>query len=170
MLVASRKIWKARARLFAATAAEAWRGVLAFIRRWDKDALERAEIDARKAERRLREAINALPEGVVILDAQGRYVLWNEKYAEIYHRSADLFKPSRRLADTLRIGVARGDYPDAIGREEAWIAERLNLLKNPGVRHEQRLADGRWIMIEDRATSDGGVIGLRIDITEMKEQ
>ncbi len=159
-----------RARLFAAASAEAWLGFLAFVRRWDKDALERAEIDARTAERRLREAIDVLPEGIVFLDAQGRYILWNEKYAEIYHRSADLFKPSRRLADTLRIGVARGDYPDAIGREEAWIAERLNLLKNPGMRHEQRLADGRWIMIEERATSDGGVIGLRIDITEMKEQ
>src|SRR5471032_2780662 len=170
MQKASQRRWRVRARLFAAASAEAWLGFLTFVRRWDKDALERVEIDARTAERRLREAIDVLPEGIVFLDAQGRYILWNEKYAEIYHRSADLFKPSRRLADTLRIGVARGDYPDAIGREEAWIAERLNLLKNPGVRHEQRLADGRWIMIEERATSDGGVIGLRIDITEMKEQ
>ena len=144
--------------------------VVAFIRRWDKDALERAEIDARKAERRLREAIDVLPEGIVFLDAEGRYILWNERYADIYRRSADLFAPGRKLADTLRIGVARGDYPDAIGREDEWIAERLALLTNPGVRHEQRLSDGRWIMIEERATSDGGVIGLRVDITDMKEQ
>ena len=142
----------------------------AFLRRWDKDALERAEGDARRAERRLREAIDALPEGIVFLDSEGRYVLWNERYAEIYHRSADLFAPGRKLEETLRIGVARGDYPDAVGREEDWIAERLALLKNPGVRHEQRVSDGRWIMIEERATSDGGVIGLRVDITEMKEQ
>ena len=144
--------------------------VLAFVRRWDKDALERAELDARKAERRLREALDVLPEGIVFLDAEGRYILWNKTYADIYHRSADLFAPGRKLADTLRIGVARGDYPDAVGHEDEWIADRLALLKNPGVRHEQRISDGRWIMIEERATSDGGVIGLRVDITEMKEQ
>ena len=141
-----------------------------YLRRWDKDALERAEGEARRAEKRLREAIDALPEGIVFLDREGRYVLWNKRYAEIYHRSADLFEPGAKLEETLRIGVARGDYPDAIGREEQWIAHRLALLKNPGVRHEQRVSDGRWIMIEERATSDGGVIGLRVDITEMKQQ
>jgi signal transduction histidine kinase/ActR/RegA family two-component response regulator len=154
-------------------ASAALRGVKAvagFLRRWDKDALERAEGEARKAERRLREAIDVLPEGIVFLDGDGRYILWNKRYAEIYHRSADLFAPGRRLEDTLRIGVARGDYPDAVGREEAWITERLALMKNPGIRHEQRVSDGRWLMIEERATSDGGVIGLRVDITEMKEQ
>ena len=41
---------------------------------------------------------------------------------------------------------------------------------NPRGRHEQHLADGRWIMIEERRTSDGGVIGLRVDITEMKRR
>ncbi len=144
--------------------------MVAFMRRWDKDALARAELNALRAEQRLREAIDVLPEGIVFLDAEGRYILWNKKYADIYRRSADLFEPGRKLADTLRIGVARGDYPDAIGREDDWVAERLALMKNPGVRHEQRISDGRWIMIEERATSDGGVIGLRVDITEMKEQ
>ena len=129
-------------------------------------ALERAAL----AETRLRAAIDALPEGVVFLDPEGRYILWNQRYAEIYHRSADLFAPGRRLADTLAVGVARGDYPEAIGREAEWIAERLGLMASPGRRHEQRLSDGRWILIEERRTADGGLIGVRIDITELKEQ
>ena len=133
-------------------------------------ALKLAEQQAQRAEARLREAINVLPEGLVFLDPEGRYVLWNEKYAEIYHRSADLFCEGAKLADTLRVGVARGDYPEAVGREEAWLAERLALLDNPGQRHQQRLADGRWVMIEERRTSDGGTIGLRVDITDMKDQ
>ena len=74
--------------------------------------------DARTADARLREAIDILPQGIVFLDSQGRYVLWNEEYAKIYHRSADLFKVGTRLADTLRVGVMRGDYPAAKGREE----------------------------------------------------
>ncbi|MGE3228499.1 MAG: putative bifunctional diguanylate cyclase/phosphodiesterase [Hyphomicrobium sp.] len=125
---------------------------------------------ARTANARLREAIDILPQGIVFLDSAGRYVLWNEQYAKIYHRSADLFKEGARLADTLRIGVLRGDYPEAKGREDEWIAERLRKMMTPGERHEQWLSDGRCILIEERRTNDGGVIGLRVDITELKER
>ena len=93
---------------------------------------EAAIAEARKSHDRLREAIDILPQGIVFLDADGRYILWNKKYAEIYSRSSDLFKPGARLQDTIRIGVERGDYPDAIGREEEWIAERIARLHQPG--------------------------------------
>jgi PAS domain-containing protein len=95
---------------------------------------------ARIAEERLRAAIDAMPEGVVFLDPDKRYILWNKRYAEIYAASADLFQPGAKLADTLRIGVERGDYPEALGREDAWIAERLARLDQPGDPHEQRSA------------------------------
>jgi PAS domain-containing protein len=131
---------------------------------------EAAIAEARKSHERLREAIDILPQGIVFLDAEGRYILWNKKYSEIYNRSSDQFKPGARLQDTIRIGVERGDYPEAIGREEEWIAERLGKLYQPGERHEQVLADGRCILIEERLTEDGGVIGLRVDITELKQR
>ena len=131
---------------------------------------EAAIADARKSHERLREAIDILPQGIVFLDEEGRYILWNKKYAEIYRRSSDLFKSGARLEDTIRVGVARGDYPEARGREDEWIAERLTKLYQPDGRHEQTLADGRVILIEERLTSDGGVIGLRVDITELKQR
>jgi len=136
----------------------------------DRARTEAAIADARRSHERLREAIDILPQGIVFLDADGRYILWNKKYAEIYNASADLFEPGARLEDTIRVGVQRGDYPDAIGREEEWISDRLARLYQPGERHEQKLADGRVILIEERLTNDGGVIGLRVDITELKQR
>lgn len=134
-------------------------------------ALMRGEAEGKAAQARLQAAIDAFPEGVVFLNAEGRYILWNQRYAEIYHRSADLFAPGRLLSETLRIGVARGDYPEAVGQEEAWLAERLEKLTQPtGERLEQQLSDGSWLMVEDRRTADGGLIGLRVDITDMKRQ
>ena len=126
--------------------------------------------EARMADARLREAVAIMPQGIVILDGEGRYVLWNEEYVKIYHRSADLFEIGARLADTLRIGIERGDYPEAQGREDEWLAARLARMTNPRERHEQWLSDGRCILIEERQTSDGGIIGLRVDITELKER
>src|ERR1700755_3275370 len=136
--------------------------ILGGLRKWigqlfDNPALADARAEAQLARDRLRGALDTLPEGIVSLDAEGRYILWNQRYAEIYHRSSDLFQPGARLIDTLRVGVARGDYPDAAGREEEWLAEREALLKNPRGKHEQRVADGRWLMIEERPTSDGGL-------------
>src|SRR6201994_4924003 len=125
---------------------------------------------AQKSHERLKQAIDILPQGIVFLDADGRYILWNKKYSEIYNRSSDLFEHGARLQDTIRIGVERGDYPEAIGREEEWIAERLARLYQPGARHEQKLADGRCILIEERLTADGGLVGLRVDITELKQR
>ena len=156
------------------SAVSVWRRIAAAVQglggRSHREALAQAEDDARRAETRLREALDVLPEGIVFLDPEGRYILWNKRYAEIYHRSADLFREGARLADTLRVGVMRGDYPRAVGREEEWLAERLAALDNPGETHEQQLADGRWIRIEERRTSDGGNIGLRVDITDLKQQ
>ncbi|NEW99546.1 EAL domain-containing protein [Rhodopseudomonas sp. BR0G17] len=126
--------------------------------------------EARRSHARLREAIDILPQGIVFLDPDGRYILWNKRYAEIYKASADQFEPGARIQDTMRIGIARGDYPEAEGREEEWIAERLQRMFNPGSSHEQVLADGRCIQIEERTTSDGGIIGLRVDITELKQR
>jgi diguanylate cyclase (GGDEF)-like protein/PAS domain S-box-containing protein len=131
---------------------------------------EAAIAEARKSHERLRQAIDILPQGIVFLDAEGRYVLWNKQYAEIYSKTADLFEEGTRLEDTLRIGVARGDYPEAAGHEEEWIADRLQKLYQPGARHEQKLADGRVILIDERLTDDGGVVGLRVDITELKQR
>ncbi len=131
---------------------------------------EAAIAEARRSHERLRQAIDLLPQGIVILDPEGRYVLWNKQYAEIYSKTADLFQEGARLEDTLRVGVARGDYPEAAGHEEEWIAARLKKLYEPGKRHEQTLSDGRVILIEERRTDDGGVVGLRVDITELKQR
>ena len=134
------------------------------------ESLAAALAAASRAERLLRDAIEAMPQGIVILDEEDRYILWNRRYAEIYCRSADLLKPGARLGDTLRIGVARGDYPEAIGQEEEWLARRIAMLRQSDCRHEQRLSNGRCILIEERKTEDGGTIGIRVDITDIRQR
>ena len=63
-----------------------WRRIVERLAKGGTVAAARAE--AKLARDRLRDAIEAIPEGVVFLDAEGRYILWNRRYAEIYHRSA----------------------------------------------------------------------------------
>ena len=124
MRVFSAEAWRARMSRVRTAMSGVARSLAAFLRRWDKDALARAEGEARRAERRLHDAIDILPEGLVFLDGEGRYILWNKRYAEMYHRSADLFAPGRRLADTLRIGVGIVAAGDADAQGVGQLATR----------------------------------------------
>jgi diguanylate cyclase (GGDEF)-like protein/PAS domain S-box-containing protein len=130
---------------------------------------ERAEQEARAAHAYLLDAIEVIPEALVLFDAEDRYVLWNSRYAEMYaHHSA--IQKGMTFEDSLRKSIAMGQHPAAEGREEEWLAERLARHRQEHSLFEQQLADGRWIRIEERRTSDGGTLGLRVDITELKQR
>ena len=115
-------------------------------------------------------ALEALPDGFVLFDADDRIALYNERYRELYRDSADLMAIGTSYEHGLREGVRRGQYPEALGREEAWIAERLRQHRDPQGPIEQRTAGGRWVRILERRTPTGETVGLRVDITEIKER
>ncbi len=119
-------------------------------------------------ERTLRGAIDAVNEAFVLYDAQDRMVFCNDKYRAYYPKSADLFVPGARFEDVIRRGAERGEYGDAIGRVDQWVAERLAKHRLPHSESTYRLADGRWLRVIERKTADGYTVGFRIDITELK--
>ncbi|MCP5373460.1 MAG: EAL domain-containing protein [Hyphomicrobiales bacterium] len=127
-----------------------------------------AEAEARRAHAMMVDAIDAISEGFVLYDADDRLVLWNSKYLEIYADSAEAIRPGNSFEDILRHGIERGQYADAGGDPEKWILERLARHRNPQGPIEQHLSDGRWLRIEERPTKDGGIVGIRADITDLK--
>jgi diguanylate cyclase (GGDEF)-like protein/PAS domain S-box-containing protein len=130
----------------------------------------RSEREARDAHKRLIEAFDVVPEGLVYFDADDRYVLWNNRYSELYGKSTDLIVAGARFEDVLRAGLAKGQYPEAAGREETWVADRLEKHDRIDSVHEQQLVNGRWVRVEERRTSSGERIGVRIDITDLKRR
>lgn len=137
-------------------------------RRRQQEALLAAASDAAQARARLEAAVEALQDGFVLFDAEDRLVICNQRYREIYALSADAIRPGVSFEDGLRHGIACGQYAEAVGREEAWLAERLAQHRAAESEIEQELADGRWVRIFEKATPDGGRVGLRVDITALK--
>jgi PAS domain S-box-containing protein len=131
---------------------------------------ERAGKEANAAHTRLRDAFDVVPEGLALFDADDRYVLWNRKYAELYSLDRNIVEVGQRFEDVLRAGLAAGLYLDAVGREQEWLAERLARHAQSSSIHEQRLPNNRWLQICERRTADGGSVGIRIDITELKQR
>ena len=134
-----------------------------------ESALASAKLEAERAEERLRTAIEALEDGFVIYDADDRLVLCNERYRAIYALTADVLVPGTTFETIVAEGVRRGQYAEAKGRETAWLAERLAAHRAANTSIEQHLADGRWLRIAERRTVDGGTVGFRVDITELKK-
>jgi diguanylate cyclase (GGDEF)-like protein/PAS domain S-box-containing protein len=68
--------------------------------------------------------------------------------------------------------LARSGYvPEAVGREEAWVSERVaRSRKGEAEPFERELADGRWLRVSDQRTAEGGLVTLHSDITELKRQ
>ena len=125
--------------------------------------------DAQTILDRLRDAIDALPEGLALFDAEDRYVLWNGRYAEIYELGDDL-RQGGRFEDTVRSILARGLY-HRVGRDdEAWLQSRLARHRARESVVEQQMSDGRWIQIAERRTSEGGTVAVHVDITELKRR
>jgi serine phosphatase RsbU (regulator of sigma subunit) len=132
---------------------------------------EAAERDALRARRMLEEAIEAIPEGFVLHDADDRLVLCNTRYREIYGLTAELIKPGVLFEDTLRQTGKRSTYVTGDAGLEEWVAERMCRHRALDGNHvEQRLTDGRWLQIEERRTSDGGTVGIRVDVTEARRR
>ncbi len=148
-----------------AVAVNAMAQSLSEAHRRERDA---ADSSLREKEDTLRAALEAIDEAFVMFDAEDRLVYCNEKYREVFQTSRDLLVPGKTFEEILRGGVARGQYPDALGDEEAWLTRRLAQHHSCDGFSEHQIDDGRWLRIIDRRTVNGHIVGFRIDITDLK--
>ena len=128
------------------------------------------ECRMRAAQTRFADAIEAIPDAFAYYDADDKLRIFNSQYNAMFAISGDSIAVGNSFEDILRAGLAQGQYQDAVGCEEEWINERLARHHNPGTPIEQKLGNGRWIRIEERKTRDGGTVGVRVDITELKQR
>ncbi|WP_226637206.1 ATP-binding protein [Brevundimonas poindexterae] len=118
--------------------------------------------------RQLREAIDAMPDGLGFYDSQDRLVLWNARYAEVNPELCSKLERGMTFRQILEIGISEGLYQEAIGREEEWIASRIEARKSLSNTLEQPIAGNRWLRVQDRMTAAGGIVTAVNDITELK--
>lgn len=114
----------------------------------------------------LRSALESLPEAIAVFDASERFVFWNRQFSTVYAAEGVDIQVGMTFEDHLRQAVAAGLVKDALGREEAWVAERLLRFRTASGSRQHQLANGRWLHVQDTRMSNGGTVGIRTDITE----
>jgi diguanylate cyclase (GGDEF)-like protein len=125
-----------------------------------KNELERVSNLASERRRQLDSALDAMPQGVCLFDANHSVVVRNSQFLSIYGLAQEAVPTGTSFAELMEVCMTAGAVP-----EKAGGAAELNVDNDI----EQQLVDGRYIRIGQRVLSDGGVICTYTDFTAEKQ-
>lgn len=115
----------------------------------------------------LREIIDALPAGVVVYDREERLMMFNSVAQSItpsLREAGVIGKTYEQLArESARRLEAAGMGPQPV---EGWIQR----FRTKSVERMREAEDGRWFNWFEKATPSGLTVGLRVEVTEIKQQ
>jgi two-component system, sensor histidine kinase and response regulator len=138
----------------------------------DNTAAKLAQQEIVKTRSLLVNAIEALDVGFVMYDEEDKLVICNQKFRDIYYElDPAIFEPGTPYMDVMRayyrsnMGGIDRSLPETqwLVHRQAW---REDLQK--GSHTFEALVGGRWLTIDDTRTAQGTTVGLRTDITALK--
>ena len=135
-----------------------------------KLAQARAKLAQARAEEQtalLQGAISTIGQAFCIFDAQDQLVYFNEQYREVYATSAVKIVPGETFESFVRFGAEHGQYPEAVGRVEEWVTQRLAAHQRGTGELVQELDNGHVLRIVERHMPTGHIASVLADITDM---
>lgn len=139
-----------------------------------RDISDYLELDRerKKASEILDTALQAIPEGFAIFDANERIIVYNDAYKQICGAAGSRLKIGMTAEEIVTAVYEAGFYPDApVGSPHAaaWLEGRVSAFRNPrGDNQIFEYGNGQWLRVEDFKTEDGNTVALRIDVTDLK--
>lgn len=123
-----------------------------------------------RADLRLRDAIDSVPAGFTLFDAEDRLVTSNETYSKIYRFPEGFVRPGIEFSELIKSAFSSGLYELGGATAAAAIERRLEEHRKPQGEITQQLVGDRWVLTRWQHTKEGGVVCFNTDITEMKAQ
>ncbi|SDT20801.1 bifunctional diguanylate cyclase/phosphodiesterase [Bradyrhizobium canariense] len=115
---------------------------------------------------RLDTAVNNMTQGLLLYDQDGRIVLFNQRYLEMYGLSRDIVKPGLHFRDLIAYRKALGSFK---GDVDAFCSRTLSNVAEKKATHTIiETPDGREIEIGNQPLKSGGWVATQEDITERR--
>ena len=123
-------------------------------------------------ETRTREAvIDGLSQGLVFYDADDNLVLRNSYFVDLYPHLKDIAVSGAKYEDVVRAEwTNRRQSSQRIAHSDDELKARLVRHREPHSMFERQTHDGRWVLVNENRTNDGGTVILYTDITELKKR
>jgi PAS domain S-box-containing protein len=129
------------------------------------------EAEHEKVTTQLQALLDALPQGVSVVDKDLHLILWNQRFHEILGFPQNLVFRNARFEDFIRLNATRGEYGpgDAEEQVQVIVTRAREFLPH---RFERQLTGGRTVLVEGFPFTSGGEISGFVttytDITEQK--
>jgi len=140
----------------------------------DISAAKRREKDATEARAVLQSVFDNLSDGVLLYEADGRWVYQNPAMAKLHDMSDGLLRTLPTFADIIHYRALRGDYgpiEDLPGGLAGWIQSRVTrFLSADQPPERRRTTTGRTVEVTYRRLSDNRVLTIHRDLTDIVEQ
>jgi serine phosphatase RsbU (regulator of sigma subunit)/PAS domain-containing protein len=121
-----------------------------------------------EAQKQLRVALENMPGGMFMVDADLQIKVSNDQYPTMYGLPPELFQEDRSLRHAVEARANRGDYGPGAASE--LVRERLKgYTDREPLRSEEETHDGRIVEFFSTPTQDGGTVAVVIDISERKQ-
>jgi PAS domain-containing protein len=109
----------------------------------DITSIKHAETAAAMSERLLYDAIESLSVGFIMLDADRRIVLVNEKYREMHRKIGGEVELGMKFEELLRQSTRTKTVLEQEGRADEWVQDRMDTLGEWPDGKDFEMADGR---------------------------
>jgi PAS domain-containing protein len=113
----------------------------------------------------LRNAIDGLPDGLVLFDAEGRLVVCNRSFAEAFARVSDQRLHGARRIDLVRAMVDVHDPQLPAAARERLVAKYIDWHRQGNKPWLQKMRGGRWLRIREKHLPDGSTVCICSDVT-----
>jgi diguanylate cyclase (GGDEF)-like protein/PAS domain S-box-containing protein len=125
------------------------------------------EAEVREQNRRFDAAIENMPHGLCMFDAEQRIIVHNQRYVEMLGLDPEVVKPGVTMLDIFRHAIAIGNHPGLT--VEDLMRHRAEILaKGEPAYFIQPLVGERFIAISLRPMSGGGWVATYEDVTERR--
>src|SRR6185503_17473787 len=132
-------------------------------------AAEESEAAQRLQSMRFAAAVNNMPHGLSMFDADERLVICNDNYAGIYGLPPELTAPGSRHSDIAAYRKAHG--PEPAKGEGNYLADREAIIaRREAAVDTVEYRDGRVLSTHFHPMPDGGWVATLEDITERIKQ
>ncbi|WP_425062429.1 PAS-domain containing protein [Pyruvatibacter mobilis] len=122
-----------------------------------------------RVQMRFEAAIESTADGFAVWDQADRLVLHNRVFARLHRVAGDQLEPGITFRDFMT-RTSESDVFHTGGDAAQWLNRRMEKHALPVGQSTLRHVDGRWFLMRDRHTREGGRVTVYTDITELKER
>ena len=134
----------------------------------DVTGRRQAEREKLSSDRMLEAAIENVPGGFLMVNAEGFIERFNRKFFDLYLKQQFFINEGIPFERFLQYGVDMGVYLEAQVNPEEWLQHRVQRQRAESATFVDRLTDGRSIQVAVRRLPNGSRVGMHVDVTELQ--